>query len=371
MTGFHSPWPLFGDDLDLARSWLRPQLQGLVSLRTGHLAISLGLGDALLDRVREGGLQADANALRQWRFRVARLHGETNPYRHLLPEGLLEHTLEAIAQSKSKGRPLCVELNGGIGDHLEALSLLVPWAKAQSCCLNLKMGTERKQQIEPLLPRENSISCHQTQDQGTSPIPAMAFRGAVMSNIEPTHYSSWLKQENDDSQAIGLKWLFCWRAEGAGDRLSSHSRSVPWALVREFYGHLQSLYPQSFMTDITKWQDWEARQLRDIGVKVLNPRQGTLHDLTQHCRLSRVVTIDTALVHLCAAAGQRADLLLSAFPDERWQELHRPNHHYGQLIKPWRSHHFGSWSAVLSSLLTSLTGERLLSGKATLSPSRQ
>ena len=144
MTGFHSPWPLFGDDLDLARSWLRPQLQGLVSLRTGHLAISLGLGDALLDRVREGGLQADANALRQWRFRVARLHGETNPYRHLLPEGLLEHTLEAIAQSKSKGRPLCVELNGGIGDHLEALSLLVPWAKAQSCCLNLKMGTELK-----------------------------------------------------------------------------------------------------------------------------------------------------------------------------------------------------------------------------------
>ena len=51
-----------------------------------------------------------------------------------------------------------------------------------------------------------------------------------------------------------------------------------------------------------------------MGVKVLDPRQGTLLDLAQHCRVSRVVTIDTALVHLCAAAGQRADLLLSAFP---------------------------------------------------------
>ena len=102
--------------------------------------------------MREGSIQADANALHQWRFRVARLHGETNPYRHLLPEGLFEQTLEAIAQSKTTGLPLCVQLNGGIGDHLEALSLLLPWAKAKDCCLNLVMGTERQQQIEPLLP---------------------------------------------------------------------------------------------------------------------------------------------------------------------------------------------------------------------------
>ena len=40
----HSPWPLFGDDLELARAWLRPQLRGVVSLRTGHLAINLGMG---------------------------------------------------------------------------------------------------------------------------------------------------------------------------------------------------------------------------------------------------------------------------------------------------------------------------------------
>ena len=42
-----------------------------------------------------------------------------------------------------------------------------------------------------------------------------------------------------------------------------------------------------------------------MGVEVLDPRQETLLDLAQRCRVSRVVTIDTALVHLCAAAGQR------------------------------------------------------------------
>ena len=94
-----------------------------------------------------------------------------------------------------------------------------------------------------------------------------------------------------------------------------------------------------------------------MGVEVLDPRQGTLLGLAERCRVSQVVTIDTALVHLCAAAGQRANLLLSKFPDERWQELHRPEHHYGQLIKIWRSSQFGSWAAVLASLIASLAGE--------------
>ena len=100
MTGLHSPWPLFGDDLELARSWLRPQLQGVISLRTGHQAISLGMGDALLDGFRAGESRAEAKALRRWHFRIARLHGEANPYRHLLPEGLHERILVGSPTAK-------------------------------------------------------------------------------------------------------------------------------------------------------------------------------------------------------------------------------------------------------------------------------
>ena len=82
MTGPHSPWPLFGDDLELARAWLHPQLRGVVSLRTGHLAISLGMGDALLGDVQSGAVQTDANALRQWRFRWPGCVADQSP-RHL------------------------------------------------------------------------------------------------------------------------------------------------------------------------------------------------------------------------------------------------------------------------------------------------
>ena len=355
MTGPHSPWPLFGDDLELARAWLCPQLRGVVSLRSGHLAISLGMGDALLGDVQSGAVQTDADALRQWRFRMARLRGDTNPYRHLLPDGLFEHTQAAIAHSKSTGVPLSVQLNGGIGDHLEALSLLLPWARAHECCLDLVMGAERQRLIEPLLPPWDGIRCNKSRERGAALIPVMALRAAVISSDETAHYRPWLQQEQASHQN-SQHWLCCWRAEGAGDKLSAHSRSVPWVLVREFYCRLQRLQPEVRIVDITSWTTWEASQLRAIGVLIVNPRQGTLLELAQRCRGSRVITIDTALVHLCAAAGQRAELLLSFFPDERWQELHRPEHHYGQLIKLWRSSQFGSWSAGLASLTTSVTG---------------
>ena len=137
------------------------------------------------------------------------------------------------------------------------------------------------------------------------PIPIMALRAVVVGNPEPTHYCPWLPQKQNHKLS-GHHWLCCWRAEGAGDKMSAHSRSVPWPQVQEFYRRLQLLQPQSSIVDITNWKDWEASGLKAMGVNVLDPTQGTLMDLAQRCRDGRVVTIDTALVHLCAAAGQPA-----------------------------------------------------------------
>ena len=250
---FHSPWPLFGDDLNLARSWIRPKLHGLVSVRTGHLAINLGLGDALLAGVSEGSVQAEIKALRQWRFRISRLHGDANPYRHLVPRWYFEKTLAAIATSKTAGLPLHVELNGGIGDHIEALSLLLPWTKTQDHTLNLKMSSERQKQIAPLLSKWKRIQCNVSLEHGhpEAPIKVMALRAALVSSNEPMHYRPFLISEQT-RQSSGLHWLCCWRAEGRGDSLSAHSRSVPWALVWEFYHHIKSLQPKSCIVDITK-----------------------------------------------------------------------------------------------------------------------
>ena len=185
-----------------------------MSQRTGHLAISIGLGDVLLNGVNEGSLQANPGAIRQWRFRVARLRGETNPYGHLVPTELLEQTLACIEKSKTSGLPICVQLNGGIGDHIEALSLLLPWAKAQDYCLKLEMGAERQKQIEPLLPQWNQRRCRKNphQNQAISPIPVMA-KGRCDGAGTPAQCPSW----EEFFKPTSVHWLCCWRAEGAGD----------------------------------------------------------------------------------------------------------------------------------------------------------
>ena len=352
MTWLHSPWPLFCDDLDLARRWLIPKLKGDVPVRAGHLAISLGLGAELLAGVQSGALQAEPDALRQWRFRLARLRKESNPYRHLLPDGLFEQTKEALAISKAGRNILNVELNGGIGDHLEALSLIIPWALSMDIRLNLVMNEERKRQIEPLIPSKQKIHCVAANQSRSNAIPIMAVRAGLM-EIKGTHYNAWIPSLTIN-QKHAHHYLCCWRAEGTGDKFSAHSRSVPWNLVYDFYQNLMDNDDQIHIADITHWTKWESKRLQDLGVTVIDPRKGSLLDLVKQCRISRVITIDTALAHLCSASGIEADLLLSLYADERWQELHQIKNNYGQLLRPWRSSRFGTWSETLSLLSTSL-----------------
>ena len=51
-----------------------PTTEGAVSLRTGHLAISLGLGNALIDGLHSGECQPRQTHFESGAF-VARLHG--------------------------------------------------------------------------------------------------------------------------------------------------------------------------------------------------------------------------------------------------------------------------------------------------------
>ena len=50
-----------------------------------------------------------------------------------------------------------------------------------------------------------------------------------------------------------------------------------------------------------------------MGVELSTLVRNTLLDLGPALPSSRVITIDTALAHLCAASGQQADLLLLLF----------------------------------------------------------
>ena len=76
----------------------------------------------------------------------------------------------------------------------------------------------------------------------------------------------------------------------------------------------------------------EITILQKHGVQCLNPREMGLHGLIQTCRNKKIITIDTALAHLCAVMGSTATLLLNYIPDERWKELHQNKNCYGKYL---------------------------------------
>ena len=154
-------------------------------------------------------------------------------------------------------------------------------------------------------------------------------------------------------QVKGLGNLFCWKAKGQDNHLSAYHRSVPFELVLNHYKTKKRLQPESTLIDISEWNHSERIALQKAGVQCINPNVLGLNGLIKICQKNQVITIDTALAHLCAVTGKDATLLLNHMPDERWVELHRPENCYGKHLKIIQQTKFYDWEDSLSSLLTS------------------
>ena len=176
----------------------------------------------------------------------------------------------------------------------------------------------------------------------------MAIRFGVLEHDPMSRFTAWIP--DGTTNVDPHRMVCCWRAKGEASSLSAHSRSVPFPLVLNFYQRLLEKEPQTIIVDITAWQPWEMQSFQQLGVRTKDPVALGLTGLVTLCKGCRILSIDTALTHLCAAMGHAVDLLLPLFPDERWVELTHPQHSYGQLLRVHRSTQFGSWASVMASL---------------------
>ena len=350
MTPVHSPWPLFSDDLEFAQIWMRDQLDRFpMTCEAGHTALNIGLRDEVERHLScEGKDDRDEQSSGdQFRFRLARMNGTRNPYRELIPSCHHGNVCRFVADAVENTTPLPVHLFGGLGDHLEMLSLVLPWGSRHSVPLRLMAEEKQCHLLAPLLPEHASIEPFDPKT--CSPFAqVMAIRFGVLEHDPTIRFTAWIQSEalTPDPHRV----VCCWRAEGRGNLLSAHTRSVPFALVHSFYRRLIDQEPQTTIVDITAWQPWEKRRLQQMGVTLQNPISLGLKGLVNLCQGRRVLSIDTALVHLCAAMGHAADLLLPYFPDERWVELFHHQNNYGKHLSVHRSTQFGSWDSVMASL---------------------
>ena len=151
MTGAHSPWPLFCNDLDQAQQWVSDQLaRSPTDTKLGHQALSLGLTDAVRQLLNQGNLNLEDATQRQWKFRLARLSGAKNPYAELIPPDMQTFTDLQMDHARRMGVPAVVSLRGGIGDHLEMISMLLEWSRIDAHPLILQVTPQRQKALAPL-----------------------------------------------------------------------------------------------------------------------------------------------------------------------------------------------------------------------------
>ena len=231
MTGAHSPWPLFCNDLDQAQQWVSEQLRRTpTDKELGHQALSLGLIDTVRDILNRSNLNLQDATRRQWRFRLARLSGTQNPYAELIPPDIRNFTDWQMDRARSMGEPAVVSVPGGIGDHLEVISSLFELSEINEQPLILQVTPERQEALAPLIASTPQLEL----DSNIHPqaIPSLAMREWLCRHLGTIRYRTWVTNEScNPSREKGI--LCCWKAKGEGNLLSAYLRSVPFPASSE------------------------------------------------------------------------------------------------------------------------------------------
>lgn len=317
MINLRERWPLYCSDLEFSQQWLRDRLRHLESpSRDLHDALSLGLISEVQEIIHQSGQVLDPQLTRQILFRLALILGsEKNPYHILLGrEGVLNAYLKWNQSIKDGVISIC--LNGGIGDHIQQLQTLRDLL-GHIENVNIYLSKNRFKQLESILPRD--FNCFESKSNVELMHPFQVYAATT----EQVGYRSFLGCDLQNGSYGVIEFLCCWQAQGDGDPYSAFNRSVGFGHVFKFYSHLIHLGIQpDRILDITNWKQTECQSLDVIGVSRFNPASQTVGYLVDLALSSkRVISIDTALAHLCAATNRSCVVLLPFFSDERWTQL--------------------------------------------------
>ena len=339
-------WALYSTDLEAARQYIyseiRKQLEGnYFVVDIWHKAISLGMGNYVKE-VLDKHISKKDSLYYSLQFRIERLNGNHNEAYKLLYPDVSKKQFRSIIQDNLNKDYLEIALNGGLGDHLEAISILIPISQKLDCKLKLSIS-EKYQSILKSTLEENNIKIGN--GLGLNYTFLRAWMNWDLKNIQ---HINWIKSNN--SAESKKSFLFCWQAYGKADIFSSHCRSIKFNDVVYFYKLLKRDNELEDIIDISQWKMWEANILKKMGIKLYNTALGDLSDLSRLINDRNIITVDTALAHQCASLGKKAIVLLPKFPDERWIGLNQNKNSYGKYLIFKKQTNFNQWKKELLEL---------------------
>ena len=110
---------------------------------------------------------------RRWKFRLARLSGIHADVLRINSSGHGDFTDIQMNHAKQMDMPAVVSLNGGIGDHLEVISMLLEWSRMDMHPLILNVSPQREQIFSPLIASCPQLELQSRVDQPSVPVMAM------------------------------------------------------------------------------------------------------------------------------------------------------------------------------------------------------
>lgn len=329
------------------------QLHNGASNQLLHWALSLGLRPEVAQWLKAHPVALSPTEQAKLRFRLAQQLGRAYPHQELIGVDKLALNCEQL-NALPRGSRLRIRLSGGLGDHLQDLSLIHSWCQNTGRAVLLESTPQRVRQLQGLLTDQVLISLAATAcPPAQHPLNSLGFEALMQHGHPELAHSAWL-QHRRTQQPATARVVACWRAQGNQDRFSAHSRSVTFATVQGFWRRLRSLRPELSLLDLTQWQPFEQAALQQLGVELHDPSQGDVAALVDLVAGATVISIDTALAHLCACMGQPAWVLLPLFADERWLSLRHERHCYGQVLRFAQQHRYGCWQAPLQTVLNAV-----------------
>ena len=160
----------------------------------------------------------------------------------------------------------------------------------------------------------------------------------------PSHIAPHLKlPERKRRLRIGIVWA------GSADNKIDRRRSMPAALFAEMVSAADADF-------VSLQVGTRANELHDE--KIVFAAEGAVKDFADTAaliaQLDLVIGVDTAVLHLAAAMGKPAWMLLPFMPDYRWL-LNRVDSPWYEAIRLFRQPAPGDWKDVISRVLNALT----------------
>lgn len=333
-------WQLFSNDLDLAEKTLQTARSSPGSFReTASLAQHLTFFGHF-DQAQDLLLNSPAAVLRETYgraalFRIRQYRRHPNPWLSLClreDKPLFETLCHRI---KTSDITIQVKLGGGLGDMLETIAALHANSTDLKERVQLVVPGHAQAALIPLL--ECDQSAHRlawTTTSGTATtahktallrLPMMVFKAALARTQQVVAPKAIRTLENCSGSKPRL--LACWRPKVDPDeKLWAHLRGLNMTRILQLYKVLMPIaHEQGFeVVDLTRYSDWEKRELLNNHPKglnlIANKLCSFLNTIDYMGPNTLITSIDTSLIHLACWCGLQPVMLTHRWPDGRWLE---------------------------------------------------